>query len=120
MRLSQMTVRRWMIVAAVVGLLLTVDRYERRRKFCLGQIIVNSSMERLYRIDRNGRLDYGDLKHPIMYCNREQLNNDDTLKSEYVKLFMEQHAYFDALVRKYRYAASHPWTDIEPDPPPPQ
>jgi hypothetical protein len=115
-----MSVRQWMGAVAIVGLLLTVGRLIERRAFYLGQVIVNSSMEALYRIDRNGKMDYGPYKHPYLLVNREFFNDDDTLKQENVQEVTEQHAYFDGLVRKYRYAASHPWVSVEADPPRPQ
>ena len=116
MRLPRMTVRRWMAAVAVVGLLLAVGRLLKRRAFYLGQVTVNASMEALCRIDRNGKLDYGPYKNPYLLGNRDLFNGDETLKPEYVEMVAEQHAYFDGLVRKYRYAASHPWVSVEPDP----
>jgi hypothetical protein len=119
MRLPRMTLRRWMGAVAVAALLLVTGRLVQRRAFYLGQLTVNRSMEAIYRIDRNGRMDYGALKHPYLIANPELFNDDETLKSEYVKIVEEQHAYFDGLVRKYSYAAAHPWVSVEPDAPRP-
>jgi len=109
-----------MIVAAAIALLLAVGRCLQRRAYYLGQVSVNASMQALYTIGRNGKLDYGSDRHPFLFMNRELFNQDDTLKPEHVKDVKEQHDYFDFLVRKYRHAASHPWVYVEPNPPRPE
>jgi hypothetical protein len=116
----RMTVRRWMIVAAAIALLLTIGRCMERRAYYLGQVSVNSTMEALYRIGKNGKLEYVSDRHPFVFIFPDMFNKDDTLKAKNERFIQEQHAYFDGLVRKYRYAASYPWTYVELDQPRPR
>jgi hypothetical protein len=82
---------------------------------------VNSSMERLYRIGPDGKLEYLGGKHPYdKYTAPYMFNPDETVKPEYRKIMEQQHQYFESLMRKYRHAASHPWESVEPDPPRPR
>jgi hypothetical protein len=115
-----MNVKRWMIAATAIAVLLAAGRYLERRTYYLGQASVNAGMRALYTIGGNGKLDYFSDRHPFVFMNADMFKNDDTLKPEYVKDVNKLHAYFDGLVRKYRHAASHPWLYVEPDPPPPK
>jgi hypothetical protein len=109
-----------MIVALGVALLLAIGRCLERRANYLGKVSANASMQALYTIDNNGKLQYVSARHPFVFMYADMFNADDTLKPEYVSFVKEQHAYFAGLVRKYRHAASHPWLHVEPDPPRPK
>jgi hypothetical protein len=109
-----------MIVAAGIAVMLGVGRCMEQRAHYLGQASVNASMEALYRIGSNGKLEYDSARHPFVFIFKHIFNEDDTLKPEYVNRVKVQHAYFEGLVRKYRYGASHPWLSLEPDPPRPR
>jgi hypothetical protein len=102
-------VRTMMIVVAGVALLSGSERLQERRvRFShLADDWASRAFD--WRVNRGAR------------CYRDELlGADGELKKEAVEWLDECCAHFDALERKYRYAASHPWLAVEPDPPTPE
>jgi hypothetical protein len=52
-------------------------------------------------------------------CFKDEFYNGNVLKTEVVHYLDELHDHYAALEKKYRYAASHPWIETEPDAEPP-
>jgi hypothetical protein len=78
-------------------------------------------MVALLRVGADGRLEYDHGEHPYnKHTMRDMFNADGTLTPNHRAIVLQQHDYFEGLVRKYRYAASHSWMRVDPDPPRPQ
>jgi hypothetical protein len=92
MRLPRMTIRRWMVVVAVVGLLIGGYCLERREDEFLERA---AFYRRLARHDIHAR-PHGNAYHRAMID------------------------YSHAMDRKYEDAAKWPWLRVEPDPPAPE
>jgi hypothetical protein len=63
------------------------------------------------------RYDYGEGRSSL--CFKEEVYNGNVLKDGFLRHLDELSNHFGALEQKYRYAASHPWLDVRPDPPTP-
>lgn len=114
MRLLSLTRNtRWlMIMIAIVGLLAGGVRLWMRRMEFLE--IAEAHASRVY--------DYGENR--VAICWKDEFLEVDTTgrtrpKKEFAKHLDACTDHFAELERKYRYAASHPWLQMQPDPPSP-
>jgi hypothetical protein len=95
-----MTTRRWMIVVAVIGSLMGgIVITQRRRVYLPSQSQYHA--ERLERL-RGPRVIRTNISFSRLTRERKML------------------LYHDAMARKYKLAAGHPWLPVEPDPPEPE
>lgn len=99
-----------MIAIACVGLLAGCIKLWMRRMAFLETAAAHAS--RAY--------DYGENR--MAGCWREEFIEVENsgrrhLKKEFADHLDEMRDYFSKLEQKYRYAASHPWFRIDPDPP---
>lgn len=116
MRLPRMTVRRWMMVVALLALSLGVVRFRQRRAEFLRVAAYNASRETLYREDerawkRNLAALQGSLQAGNTAADREitracQMIQDD---ATFAALFAERRRIFERL-------ACHPWESVPLDP----
>ena len=119
MRLPRMTVRRWMLLAAVIAAILAVQQCVERRAYYLGRAQSYRRHEHFYGLRRNQKIQSGQNAGKWIF-NPDYFTADGDLKEEYVPKFKKSHNHFLALIRKYRYAADHPWIHVGPDPPEPK
>ena len=109
-----MTTRRWMIAAGIVAVTLAAWRCMERRAYYLGRVKAAALLEQRYSHRRNVMLSTGEY-----LINESFFDADGNMKPNFATILDQWHAYYAGLVRKYRYAASHPWLAVEPDLPPP-
>jgi hypothetical protein len=99
MRLPRFTIRRMMVVVAIVCALLGVDRMARRRAYCLEQA-------KLWK-ERADEFVTG-----AGVCLKEEFDKPGMYTALYERT--------RAIERNYRHAARYPWLPVEPDPPWPE
>jgi hypothetical protein len=111
MRLPRMTTRRWVAAIMVSGLLMGWGvRLWRRESYFVARARHHADMAQAYGFW--GPIVMGFLKMTEGSQERADL--------EHMRAILPSHiAYHEALARKYRRAARHPWLPVEPDPPPP-
>jgi hypothetical protein len=132
MRLPRMTIREWMIAMVVTALAVgavSLDRwsrdYRRRAEF-------HARMESTYedkwrkaivRMEKSAKIvDKLERQLPPDFppgSFRETVGGFALEIRERAAADAQRGGYHAALARKYRYAASHPWLPVEPDPPEP-
>jgi hypothetical protein len=110
MGLPRLTVRQWMLVVAVAALVMMQVEFLRR---CYVYMNVAESYETRAegaRIRRKAEDRFG-------VFPKEMFDADGQMKAENAAMFELLRVYFEAMGRKYRYAAAHPWLSVDPDPP---
>ena len=114
MRLPRMTMRRWMIAVAAIGLMIGGGvRLKQRRDYFLSlaqshQMEVASSTARGEALKSRFGHTSGMTTEEIMH-----------LHGDYDRM-MDRADHHASLARKYERAARYPWLPVEPDPPPPE
>ena len=107
MRRSRMTTRRWMVAAAVVGLLLGAivggRRLKQRRDYYLQQANNEARWESYFRSMASRVASRTPLQRPFVTCDRQTYTIAE-VAAEYAKL-----------KEMYLHAASRPWVSIPPD-----
>ncbi len=107
-----MSTRHWIKVVFFVGILLAASlhtcRLFKRRAHYLALVEAHESR----------RIDYGEGRGDM--CIDGIYFENGELKPAFSRYLDELSNYFGLLERKYRYAASHPWLTIPPDPPAPE
>jgi hypothetical protein len=93
MGLSPMTIRHWLIAVAVIAALLWVAKLCERRR------------ELLERAEECSDLRLIDTFETFEPMNEQHFH------------FHRWNAWRDAVEKKYRFAANHPWLPVEPNPP---
>jgi hypothetical protein len=102
----RMSVRRWLIASAIIATLLGCEHLLRLRARYLE--IANAEASRVY--------DYGEGRG--FHCAREEwLDQAGNFTPKFHVFCDEVRDRAAKLERKYRFAASHPWLVVEPDPP---
>jgi hypothetical protein len=121
-----MTMRRWMIAVAVVGLMMSGLRLNRRHDAFLDCSRRHASSESTLRAMRQilegtdsliERLEKQEGDHA---AHLAQLKATRAVLVEMAPSWEQGIPYHAALVRKYRQAARYPWLPVEPDPPTPR
>jgi hypothetical protein len=114
MQLSRLrfTVRRAMVAVATVGIIIGIANMLRRRVSFLE--LAEAHASRVY--------DYGEGREET--CLRDEIVDIDAkgqrrMKKRFAEYLDVLTDYYANLEHKYRYAASHPWLGVEPDPPHP-
>ncbi len=133
MRPPRMTIRQWMIAMVVTALAVgavSLDRwsrdYRRRAEFHARMESTHEEKSRkaLTRMEKSAKIVDGLERQLPPDLPRGSFS--DTVEHFVLEIReravadAQRGAYHAALARKYRYAASHPWLPVEPDPPPPQ
>src|SRR5437870_1763631 len=135
MRPPRMTTRRWMVAAAVVGLVMGGVQFKRRRDSFFARATYHASQEVLC-VDREraatdsieefdawitvgDRIARGDGASSILLDN-SHLKSDRASMIEAASYWKRATAFHAEMSRKYSYAARHPWLPVEPDPPEPE
>jgi hypothetical protein len=126
MRLPRMTMRRWMIAVAVVGLMMGGLRLKRRHDAHLDRSRRHAHSESTFRAWRK-MLEGTDLlieriekQEGDNAAHLAQLKAHRAVLVEMAPSWEQGIPYHAALVRKYRHAARYPWLPVEPDPPTPR
>jgi hypothetical protein len=96
------------IFSIAIGLSVEARRLLRRRERFLALEEAHASR----------RYDFGEGRYDR--CFRDEDREDGMLKPDFVKHLDALRDHFAKLEQKYRYAASHPWLDLAPDPPAPE
>jgi hypothetical protein len=117
MRLPQMTTRRWMIVAAVVGPLAGMHLKQWRGDLLLKQRqdYFLSRMQIHLKGVKACDMVYADGSCQTLWSDARR----EKWKRE-VSLTPRRHAYHVAMYQKYERASRQPWLPVEPDPPAPK
>src|SRR5262249_21597887 len=114
-QLPRMTMRRWMIAVAVVGVptaaIIASDRQAERRDLLLYRARPHTETARKYESSTPAIIAH--LGCPKAIYQRAELRH-------LLEIQPRRIAYHEAMARKYRDAARHPWLPVEPDPPEPQ
>jgi hypothetical protein len=108
-----MTTRRWMMAVAGIALVLAAGICVRRR----AAFLIEADRHEWGAVRWDVHQQYLDNGSPVF--NLELFDADGILKPPYASEFRSRSEHHAALGRKYRYAASHPWVIVEPDPPEP-
>ncbi len=108
---SSLTIRRSMWSIAILAILLaaaweTLRLLKRRQHFL-----------ELAEAHASRAFDYGEGRNSM--CFKPEFFDDGHLKSDFLRHLDRSSAHWSALERKYRHAASHPWLEVESDPPAP-
>ena len=133
MRLTRMTVRRWMIIIAAIGLvtggIVGFIRMQRLRAHLNLLAKRHAALESMFqrraeRIDASIKLTTKELD---VFAKTPSPLNGRSVLEPVRKLLVEEYdkqaaaarltAYHTLLKQKYEYAAQHPWLPVEPDPP---
>ncbi len=135
MRLPRMTIRRWMIIIVVVGLvtggIIGGIRLKRRQEH-FGSLaeryaaLENLCLKVARRLDAGIKLTTKEFelfeKHPplsgpsLLEQTRRLLRESQDRQAVQARKLRR----YARLKQKYEYAARYPWLPVEPDPPPPE
>ncbi len=134
MRLPRMTIRRWMIIVLLIGVMTggivgglrlkrcqehfgsLVERYAAVERECLKVTRMND--EQIKSVTRLlDSFEKNPLTGPaILERTRSMLRESQDRQAAWAQKL----AYYVRLKHKYEYAARHPWLPVEPDPPEPE
>jgi hypothetical protein len=113
MRLPRMTTRRWMVVVAVVGLLISGWVRLKQRRDCF------LSMARSHERKMPSSTAEGKALRSRFGSTSGMSGEEILLLRRDFDRMMDRADHHAALVRKYHRAARYPWLSVEPDPPEP-
>jgi hypothetical protein len=111
MKFPRLTTRRWMIAMAVIGLLLAIGRFLALRHAYRERAEFHEGANAMIFRNADSR----------MYWENRWSNQREGLKGSYPwpdgpPFLPAMGEYHDRMTAKWRYAADHPWLDVEPDP----
>jgi hypothetical protein len=122
MRLPRMTTRRWMIAAAIVGLLMggCIGGYRLKRwhEHFLDRARYHASMEMAHWKSEYAHRELG-LQHFGFDPGSKAVRAVRAKALRDIAFFSITAGYHAEMARKYEYAARRPWLPVELDPPEP-
>jgi hypothetical protein len=103
-----MTMRRWMVAVAAVGLLIGgIINFKQRRDYFLARAQNHAAME---------TLDRGWVPHVIAFLEKRAEGQERSRLESLRASLPREIAYHAAMARKYRRAVRYPWLPVGPDP----
>jgi hypothetical protein len=107
----QFTLRRLLLAIALLAFImcLTVSSHKLLKR--------RERLIELAEAHASRRDDFGEGRASL--CFKDEYYHGNVLRTEFVNYLNALHDHYAALEKKYRYAASHPWIETEPDAEPP-